>query len=312
MALLLLEQRSVRVFRALSAEFFATFIFIFAITCSIINFKNTVLSLPSGTTTAGVSYSKFFLLSGNVIGALCVAFAGIIVCVCFGDISGAHFNPSVTLSAMIFGLLPIPLGIAYIVTQLCASCVACLVLMVVFGGNNTILEQVLAPATPSYLSLYKVFNMETLFTFIFITTIFMTAWSLKESPFSLSIRYPRQKDQQLEEAAEEKSPDAETACPTSLATGLTHHVKATIQAQRSKNAYTPLVIGMTLAFLTLTGASVNPARAFGPAVISWKWYGQWTPWAGCITGSVAACAVHWALFGDRLFEKAEQRQQDDF
>lgn len=39
----------------------------------------------------------------------------------FGHISGAHMNPSVTLSAVIWGSMSIPLGIAYFITQVAAS-----------------------------------------------------------------------------------------------------------------------------------------------------------------------------------------------
>ncbi|CAH2105730.1 unnamed protein product [Euphydryas editha] len=35
----------------------------------------------------------------------------------FGHISGAHMNPSVTLSAIIWGSMPIPLGIMYVIAQ---------------------------------------------------------------------------------------------------------------------------------------------------------------------------------------------------
>lgn len=39
----------------------------------------------------------------------------------FGHLSGAHMNPSVTLSAVIWGSMSIPLGIAYFITQAAAS-----------------------------------------------------------------------------------------------------------------------------------------------------------------------------------------------
>ncbi|HTS89767.1 MAG TPA: aquaporin [Gemmatimonadales bacterium] len=42
---------------------------------------------------------------------------------------------------------------------------------------------------------------------------------------------------------------------------------------------------------TLTGAAMNPARAFGPALVSGTWYAQPVWWIGPIVGAVAAAQV---------------------
>ena len=45
---------------------------------------------------------------------------------------------------------------------------------------------------------------------------------------------------------------------------------------------------------SLTGAAMNPARAFGPALVAWDWHGQAIFWIGPLVGAAAAAAV-WRL-----------------
>lgn len=55
-------------------------------------------------------------------------------------------------------------------------------------------------------------------------------------------------------------------------------------------------IGLTLVFAILaggplTGAALNPARAFGPAVVSGQWVGQIVWWIGPLIGGVVAALL---------------------
>ena len=66
---------------------------------------------------------------------------------------------------------------------------------------------------------------------------------------------------------------------------------------RARHEWAPLAIGLTLGldvmiFGPLTGAAVNPARWFGPALIGNEFGGTWPYIAGPIVGAVAAAAVY--------------------
>ena len=65
---------------------------------------------------------------------------------------------------------------------------------------------------------------------------------------------------------------------------------------RSDRALGPLVIavalgGSVMVLGPLTGAGLNPARAFGPALVAWEWHGQAVYWIGPLLGATAAGAL---------------------
>jgi MIP family channel proteins len=69
-------------------------------------------------------------------------------------------------------------------------------------------------------------------------------------------------------------------------------------------------IGLTvaadiLAIGPLTGASMNPARSFGPAVASQIFEGQAVYWIGPIIGAIAAALLYDMLFIPRVIEPAD-------
>ncbi len=71
-----------------------------------------------------------------------------------------------------------------------------------------------------------------------------------------------------------------------------------------------LAIGLTLTAAILaigpfTGASLNPARSFGPAVASGVFEGQYIYWIGPILGAVVA-----AILYDTLFIRREREPVD--
>lgn len=62
---------------------------------------------------------------------------------------------------------------------------------------------------------------------------------------------------------------------------------------RAPKSVFPFAIGLTVALDimatgTITGAAMNPARAFGPALVGGAWEHHWVYWVGPLLGGVAA------------------------
>lgn len=70
---------------------------------------------------------------------------------------------------------------------------------------------------------------------------------------------------------------------------------------RGAHAIAPLAIGLTVTMDILmagplTGAAMNPARHFGPALIEGEWTNAWIYWVAPIVGGVLASIVHNYIF----------------
>ncbi|XP_034046246.1 aquaporin-8b [Thalassophryne amazonica] len=73
---------------------------------------------------------------------------------------------------------------------------------------------------------------------------------------------------------------------------------------KTKSPVVPFLVGLTVIINILAGGDVsgtclNPARAFGPAVVSNYWLYHWVYWVGPILGGVLAAALIRLLLGDR-------------
>ena len=73
-------------------------------------------------------------------------------------------------------------------------------------------------------------------------------------------------------------------------------ILAAVFSKKSLKDWAPLAIGTTLGFIVmvggpLTGGSFNPARWFGPALVSNEWGGTWPYLVGPVVGSLLAAAV---------------------
>lgn len=105
--------------RLLLAEMFGTFWIVFAGTGAII-----VNDTTGAITHSGVAFS-FGLAAFAMISAL-------------GDISGAHFNPAVTLGFYLAKRFPLAMVPFYIASQLLGACAASLLLHILFPSHATL------------------------------------------------------------------------------------------------------------------------------------------------------------------------------
>ncbi|KMZ62332.1 Aquaporin TIP1-1 [Zostera marina] len=88
--------------------------------------------------------------------------------------------------------------------------------------------------------------------------------------------------------------------------GLVYTVYATAidPKKGSVGTIAPLAIGLLVAANILvggifTGASMNPAMSFGPALVSWDWKNHWVYWVGPLIGGGLAGAVYELIFISR-------------
>jgi aquaporin TIP len=92
--------------------------------------------------------------------------------------------------------------------------------------------------------------------------------------------------------------------------GLVYTVYATAVDPKKGNIgiIAPIAIGFIVGANILvggafTGASMNPAVSFGPAVVSWSWSNHWIYWAGPLIGGGLAGLIYEVLFINSTHEQ---------
>ncbi|MFT5195469.1 MAG: aquaporin Z [Cellvibrionaceae bacterium] len=193
-------------------------------------------------------------ITGNLIAiGFAYGFTVLALIYAFGDISGMHINPAVTIGLAVGGKIDGPTAGGYIIAQLLGGVLGAITLAAVIGFpeqagdlGNTILAN--NPDT-FVISQFQGFIVEMILTFLLVSTIYHTSFSGKP----------------------------ETMAPLAIGAMLT---------------------ALIFVGLPLTGASLNPARTLGPAIVSatvYPWGQLWIYILGPIAGGVLASVVHKAL-----------------
>jgi aquaporin Z len=209
------------------AEALGTFILVFAGTGAVM-----VNQISGGAIThLGVSF-----VFGAVVAALIYS---------LGHISGAHFNPSVTLAFWASGFFPRKHVLAYVLAQCIGAIAASALLWVTLGRVGT-----LGATLPLADNWLQSLILETVLTFILMFVILGSGLD-RRAPIGFA----------------------------GVAIGLT--------------------VGLEAAFMgPITGASMNPARSLGPALVGNLWQHHWLYWVAPIVGAQLAVIVYRQLSGN--------------
>src|SRR4051794_5749841 len=170
--------------------------------------------------------------------AIAPGFLVMAVVYAWGDRSGAHLNPAVSVAFALRRLFPMRLVPAYVVAQLVGATAAALVLALLFG------DSIDAGVTrPKLVTPWTAVALEALLTAILVTVILGTA-----------------------DRARVVGPNAAIA------------------------------VGVTIALcgliaLPIEGASMNPARSTGPAVVAGDISTLWVYWVGPMLGAAIAAGI---------------------
>jgi MIP family channel proteins len=230
-------------FKQLLAEAIGTFFLCFAGIAAIVA---TSEPISSGAGLVGIALAHGLALS--------------IAVSIFAGISGAHFNPAVTIGFLSTRRIEFPLAVQYIVAQLVGATLAAAACSFIYplAAVNSAELGIPLPGGP-WVTVPVLLVTEFILTFLLMTAIFGTAVDERAAPMKLG----------------------------------------------------GFAIGLTVAFDILaagkvTGASMNPARSFGPAFVHnfWSWHGYY--WIAPIAGAVAAALVYEYILLERP-EKEEAR-----
>lgn len=162
-----------------------------------------------------------------------------------GHISGAHFNPGVSLSFFLTRHLPARDLAAYWVAQFGAATAAALVLLVIWPGHPANLG-----ATVPSISVGRAVLLEAVLTGFLMLVIMSVATDTRA-----------------------------VGAPAAIAIGAAVGLSA-------------------IAFGPLTGASLNTARSFGPALVSGQWSDFWVYVVGPLIGAPCGALAYQFVRGE--------------
>lgn len=191
----------------------------------------------------------------------------------FATISGGQLNPAVTLGLLVGGRLSALRAGLIIVIQLTAAVLACLMLKSVFGKTEIVQIDGTEPPTP-----------------------------IQTAVPSIPLRTVGGQPDMTNKEPRVSNGKAMLVEGTLAFFWVTAFYGALLRG-RSKVAG-GIAVGLVVAAsvfagMYLTGGALNPARAFGPAMVTGEWTSQAVYWIGpMVGGALAGLVCGWVLFRD--------------
>ena len=191
----------------------------------------------------------------------------------FATISGGQLNPAVTLGLLVGGRLSVVRAGLIIVIQLTAAVLACLMLKSVFGKTEIVQMDGTEPPTPIQMAVPAI-----------------PLRTVGGQP-DMTNKEPR--------VSNAKAMLVEGTLAFFWVTAFYGAVLRGRSKVAGGIAVGLVVTASVFAGMYLTGGALNPARAFGPAMISGEWAGQAVYWIGpMVGGALAGLICGWVLFRD--------------
>jgi len=243
------SQKRWTLIRAVLGEMLCTFLFIYIVLATQINFVRLDPNFRN-----------------PVVGALSTGFASVALIYSFADVSGAHFNPAVTFATCITRKTSVVKGLMYIGAQLIGSVFSALILLATFPedfpeGNAATAASV---SLGQGANLGNAFLTEMILTFILVYVIFAVAFDTVDNR---NVKVHTGKQQVGGRNLTIYTTSGQTKAGFApIAIGFT--------------------LGF-LCFLggTVSGGAFNPARVFGPALVGVQWSNHWLYWIADFLGA---------------------------
>lgn len=229
-------------------EFVCTFIFGFTVYAAILT--SSIAEIPSGQILVGLS----------------IGFCGISIIYAFLDVTIAHFNPAITIAAVLYGFLEPIKGLFYVISQLLGFMAAAGFVILCFPGDGDENVNIINPKGVSDdVTTGEIIGIESFLTAFLIFIAFAVAINRYKKPVKVTTE-----EEELLTRAEDTAPDT------------------TILG--------PLIIGLTLGFLALlggatSGGAFNPGVVFAPTLFSGDWSQCWKYWIGQLIGLIVGGGV---------------------
>lgn len=202
-----------------------------------------LIFMGAGSVIVGQTFGTFDLLGVAIAHGMAIM-VGIYA---FAHISGAHFNPAVSIAMMATKKMRVMEGVSYIISQLLGAALATLALKLIF--IDLLVTEYGVPSLIGGLSPVSGIIVEAILTFILVLVIFSVAVDQKET--------------------------RNNTAAVAIGSVITMDI---------------LVGGL------LTGGAMNPARWFGPALISNMWTNWYVYLAGPILGALLAAALYQLVY----------------